>query len=194
MSERATTRAEPGINLAEYRHPRLFSYLLKRALWACVQFPFWSGTPRILSGLRVNLLRLFGARIGKGCLIVGGVKVWEPWHLEIGDYSVLGKNAEIYNLARISIGSNCVISQRAYLCSSTHDYSDRTFPLFSKPIVIGSSAWVAAAAFVGPGITIGEGAVIGACSVVTKDMPAWTVCAGNPCRPIKPRELKDHLV
>jgi putative colanic acid biosynthesis acetyltransferase WcaF len=53
-------------------------------------------------------------------------------------------------------------------------------------IVVGRHAWVAARAIVHMGVSVGEGCVIGAGSVVTRDMPAWTVCAGNPCRPIRP--------
>jgi len=123
-------------------------------------------------------------------MVARGVRVWEPWNLEMGDYCVLGDDVEIYNLARIRIGSQCVISQRSYLCSATHDYTDTSFPLYSKPIEISSGAWVAAGVFVGPGVTVGEGAVVGAYSVVTKDVPAWMVCGGNPCRPIKRRYLK----
>jgi putative colanic acid biosynthesis acetyltransferase WcaF len=112
-------------------------------------------------------------------------------NLEMGDYSVLGAGVQVYNLAPISIGSNCVISQDSYLCSATHDYTDPAFPLESRPITVHSGAWIAAKVFVAPGITIGEGAVVGACSVVTRPVPPWMVCAGNPCRPIKPRVLKD---
>ncbi len=179
-----------SIDLKSYRHPRPFGYLVKRGIWACFQLPFWAVTPRALTGFRIFLLKAFGAKIGKGCRVNCGVRVWEPWNLVMGDYSTLGDSAEVYNLARIEIGSNTVISQKAYLCSATHDYTDPLFPLYSQPITIGSSVWVASGAFVGPGITIGDGAVVGACSVVTKDVPAWMVCAGNPCRPIKPRELQ----
>ena len=108
----------------------------------------------------------------------------------MGFRAVFGTGAEIYNLAKITIGSNAGISQNAYLCSASHDYTDRSFPLFSKPISIGDGAWVASKAFIGPGVSIGEGTVIGACSVVTKDMPAWMVCAGNPCKPLKPRIMQ----
>jgi putative colanic acid biosynthesis acetyltransferase WcaF len=69
-------------------------------------------------------------------------------------------------------------------------HTDANFPLIAKPIVVGGSAWIAAEAFVHPGITIGEGAVIGARAVVTKDMPAWMVCVGHPCQPVKPRVMK----
>ncbi len=175
------------VDLSTYVHKRPLSYLIKRGLWACVQLPFIHGMPKRLSFLRIALLRLFGARIGEACLVCGGAKIWEPWNLQVGSRSVIGPDAEIYNLARITIGSNATVSQGAYLCSASHDYTDPAFRLFSKPITIGDGAWVAAKAFVAPGVSIGDGTVIGACSVVTKDMPAWTICAGNPCKPLKPR-------
>ncbi|HXM94765.1 MAG TPA: putative colanic acid biosynthesis acetyltransferase [Candidatus Dormibacteraeota bacterium] len=163
---------------------------MKRLLWSCVQLPFWLRVPRILSPVRIALLRLFGAQIGRRCL-VGSARIWIPWNLQMGEFSVIGDTVEIYNLAPIRIGANSVVSQRSYLCTATHDYTKSNFPIYSLPITIGTSAWIAAAAFVAPGITVGEGAVVGACSVVTKDVPPWTVCAGNPCGVIKPRSLDD---
>jgi len=163
---------------------------LLRVLWHCFQLPFFPHTPRMLSPLRVFLLRLFGAGIGPDCQIDCGVKIWIPWNLTMGARSTIGFNSEIYNFAPVDIGDHVVLSQRSYLCTSTHNYSHPHFPLVSAPITIRSQAWVAAGVFLAPGITIGEGAVIGACSVVTKSMPAWTICAGNPCRPLKPRVIQ----
>lgn len=163
---------------------------LLRVLWHCFQLPFFGHTPRMLSPLRVLLLRLFGAKIGTACQIDGGVKIWIPWNLKIGARSCIGFNTEIFNFAPVEIGDHVVISQRSYLCTSTHNHAHPHFPLVSAPIHVGSQAWVAAGVFLSPGVTVGEGAVIGACSVVTKSMPAWTICAGNPCRPIKPRVVK----
>jgi len=97
---------------------------------------------------------------------------------------------EIYNFAPVEIGAHVVVSQRGYVCTSTHDYTHPHFPLVSSPIRIESQAWVAAEVFLAPGVTVGEGAVIGACSVVTKSMPPRMVCAGNPCRPLKERVIK----
>lgn len=180
----------PSVDIGSYSHPRPLGYLFRRGLWACFQLPFARGMPKRLSVLRIWLLRMFGAQIAENCVVCGGVKIWEPWSLEMGRNAVLGEDAVIYNLAKITIGSNVVVSQGANLCTASHDYTDPAFPLFSRPIRIADSAWVASNAYVGPGISIGEGAVIGACAVVTKDMPPWMICAGNPCRPIKPRSLR----
>jgi putative colanic acid biosynthesis acetyltransferase WcaF len=109
----------------------------------------------------------------------------------MGTLSAIGDGAEIYNFARVRIGTNSVVSQRSYLCTATHDYTKSNFPIYSLPITIGQSVWIAAGVFVAPGINVGEGAVVGACSVVTKDVPAWTVCGGNPCRVIKSRRLDE---
>lgn len=177
-----------GVKLSTYRDRKPAIYLLKRLLWSCVQILFWPKMPRRLSPLRIALLRAFGAQIGRNCL-VGGARIWVPWNLHMGEFSAIGSGAEIYNLAQVRVGANSVISQRAYLCTATHDYTKSDFPLYSRPITIGASAWIAACAFIAPGIKVGEGAVVGACSVVTKDVPPWTVCAGNPCRIIKHRQL-----
>lgn len=181
-----------GVKLSTYEDRRPWSYLLKRLLWSCVQLPFWLRIPRVLSPVRIALLRLFGAQIGRRCL-VGSARIWIPWNLHMDEFSAIGDSAEIYNLAPVRIGANSVVSQRSYLCTATHDYTKSDFPIYSLPITIGASAWIAAAAFIGPGINVGEGAVVGACSVVTKDVPLWTVCAGNPCRVIKPRRLDNPL-
>jgi putative colanic acid biosynthesis acetyltransferase WcaF len=177
-----------GVRLSAYRDPRPWGYFVKRFAWACVQLPFWPKMPRALSPLRILLLKLFGAKIGRGCLVTSA-RIWVPWNLTMEDFAVIGDGAEIYNLASIHIGANSVVSQRSYLCTATHDYTKPEFPLYSRPITIGPSAWIAANVFVGPGTKVGEGAVVGACSVVTNDIPPWTVCAGNPCRVIKPRKL-----
>ena len=178
----------PTVKLSTYEDRRPWNHQLKRLLWYCVQLPFWLKVPRVLSPLRIALLRLFGAQIGRQCLI-GSARIWIPWNLEMGEFSAIGDAVEIYNLAPVRIGANSVVSQRGYLCTATHDYTKSNFPIYSLPITIGPSAWIAAAAFIAPGINVGEGAVVGACSVVMKDVPPWMVCAGNPCRAIKLRRL-----
>ena len=177
----------PDVSVDAPEHSSRFRYLLRRFLWSCVQLPFWPTMPRVLSPLRIMLLRLFGARIGRRCL-VGSVRIWMPWNLEMGEFSAVGNGVELYNLAPIRIGAHSGVSQRSYLCTATHDYTKPDFPLYSRRITVGPDAWIAACAFIAPGISVGEGAVVGACSVVTKNVPPWTVCAGNPCRVIKARQ------
>ena len=118
------------------------------------------------------------------------VTIWAPWNLEIGDESGVGPGAILYSQGKIWIAERVVISQGVHLCGGTHDYTKRGFPLIPKEIRIGQDVWIAADAFIHPGVTIGEGAVIGARSVVTKDMPPWMVCAGHPCKPLKGRVMK----
>jgi putative colanic acid biosynthesis acetyltransferase WcaF len=108
--------------------------------------------------------------------------------VEIGEETGVADGATLYSQGKITMGCRVVISQGAHLCAGTHDYEKRGFPLVTAPISVGDEAWIAAEAFVHPGVTIGEGAVIGARSVVTKDMPAWMVCAGFPCKPLKERK------
>ena len=139
---------------------------------------------------RSAMLRLWGAKIGKRCAIAASAKIWAPWQLEIGDYVALGPRSEIYNVAKIRMGSNITVSQDAYLCTASHDISRLKKPLVTRPIELGDSTWIAARSIVLPGVTIGEGAVVAAGSVVTKDVGPWTVVGGNPAKFIKKRELR----
>ncbi len=158
-----------------------------RALWGLCQLPFARWTPKQFSPLRVALLKLFGAKLAANVEIGAGVRVWIPWNLTMGEYSSIGFEAEVFNFAPVIIGQHVVISQYNYIVTSTHDHTHPYFPMISKPIQIGSQAWVAAGCVLSPGVTIGEGAVIGARSVVTRSMPAWMVCSGSPCRPLTER-------
>jgi putative colanic acid biosynthesis acetyltransferase WcaF len=103
------------------------------------------------------------------------------------DRSCLANGVGCFNVAPIEIGEDAVVSQDAYLCTATHDYNDRSFPLLIAPITIEAHAWVAAGAFLSPGITVHRGAVVGARSVVTANVAAWSVVAGNPARFVKSR-------
>ena len=142
-------------------------------------------------GWRRFLLRLFGAKIGKGVLIRPSVRVTYPWKLSIGDFSWIGDSATLYTLGEISIGDSAVVSQHSYLSTGSHDYSKLSFDLHALPIRVESEAWIATSVFVGPGVTIGNGAIIGAASVVLKDVPPATICAGNPLKVIRQRSTSE---
>lgn len=107
----------------------------------------------------------------------------------MGAMSCLGDRCEIYNLGTIEIGKRVVISQEAYLCAGTHDYQLISMPLLTPPIVLKDDSWICARAFIGPGVTVGEGAIVGAAAVAMRDVPDWTIVAGNPAKFIKERKL-----
>ncbi len=132
-----------------------------------------------------------GARIGENCLIQQRIDILIPWNLVMDDCVVLAHDVRILNFSTVTIHSMTVISQYAHLCTGSHDYTHPHFPLIFKPITIEAESWVASGAFIAPGVTIGRGCVIGANSVVTRSMPEWNVCAGNPCRPLKARVLQE---
>ncbi|MFW6217736.1 MAG: putative colanic acid biosynthesis acetyltransferase [Verrucomicrobiota bacterium] len=165
---------------------------LRRGIWQCLVRPLYLLIPGRLAAPRIAILRMFGAKIGRHCNIQARVSILIPWHLEMGDYVALARGVEVLNFAPVRIGSMTVVSQRAHLCTGTHDVGHPHFQLVSKPIRIEPESWVASGAFVGPGVTLGRGCVIGAHAVVTKDMPAWKVCAGNPCRPLKDRHIRSE--
>ena len=106
------------------------------------------------------------------------------------EYSCLDENVICYNVAPIHIGAQSTVSQGAFLCTASHDITDKKNPLITAPIVIESQAWVAADAYVGMGVTIGEGAVVGARAAVFKDVEPWTVVGGNPAHLLKERIIK----
>jgi putative colanic acid biosynthesis acetyltransferase WcaF len=163
-----------------------------RALWNCVWMFLFLPSPRPFHAWRRFLLRCFGARIGRGSRIYPRARIWAPWKLQIGEMVAIADGSEIYNPAAVHIGDYAVISQGAYLCGASHDYRLWSFPLLARAILVGPYAWVAARAIVHMGVRLGKGCVIGAGSVVTHDMPAWTVCVGNPCRVLRSYEKSDH--
>jgi putative colanic acid biosynthesis acetyltransferase WcaF len=158
-----------------------------RLAWTAVDWLLFKPSPRPAHAWRAFLLRLFGAKLGRGVHIYPSARIWAPWNLRCADEAGIGDRAIIYSQAEISVGRRAVISQGVHLCAGTHDFEKPGFPLVARPISVGDEAWLAAECFVMPGVTIGEGAVVGARSVVTADVPPWKVCAGHPCRPIRDR-------
>ncbi len=159
-----------------------------RFLWGIFS-PLFFFTPRRCFRWRAQLLRIFGAKIGKNVHIYPSAKIYIPWNLVMGDDSSIGEWALIYNLGHVSIGSQATISHRAHLCAGTHDYSDPNLPLVRSTIHVGSQAWICADAFIGPGVSIGRGAIVGGASVVKRDIDDWQIVSGNPAIYIKTRHL-----
>lgn len=160
-----------------------------RVAWQVAALLLFRFSPKPFHAWRALVLRCFGAQVGRGVHVYPKAQIWAPWNLELADECGIANGAILYCQGKISIGRRAVISQGAHLVAGTHDYSKVGFPLITKPIRIGDQVWIAAEAFVHPGISIGEGSVVGARSVVTQDLPEWMVCAGHPCEALKPRRL-----
>ncbi len=160
---------------------------LVRVSWRCAWFFLAAWTPRQCNAWRIILLRLFGASVSDQASVWSSVRVWDPVNLWMEDGSTLGPDVICYNMAPISLGAGALVSQRAQLCTGSHDIDDPKFTLITKPINIGRNAWIAANAFVGPGVQVGEGAVLGACAVAFSNLAPWTVYPGNPARPVRER-------
>ncbi|MFT4256224.1 MAG: putative colanic acid biosynthesis acetyltransferase [Pseudoxanthomonas sp.] len=168
------------------------SHRLFRAAWGIAWLLLASWTPPPLHRWRSLLLRLFGADVHSSAHVYGKARIWYPPNLTMHAHAVLGPGANCYCQDHITIGEKAVVSQGAQLCAGTHDISDPNFQLVTRPIVIGPRAWVAADAFVGPGVTVNEGAVIGARAVLFKDAEAWGVYIGNPATRIKTRVFREE--
>jgi putative colanic acid biosynthesis acetyltransferase WcaF len=162
---------------------------IRRLAWNFARATLFRWTPKHLFRLRNMLLRAFGARVGPNTVVESSARIFHPWLLEVGDWSHVGAEVNVYNLGPVSIGDHTVLSQGVYLCAGTHDYTRPDLPLLRPPIRIGHGVWIAAEAFIAPAVTVGDNAVVGARSVVTKDVPSGAVVAGNPARVIKQRPM-----
>ncbi len=157
----------------------------KEAVWMAAKRLFFQTTVPWPSALRVAILRAFGAKIGSGVVIRGNVNVSFPWRLIIGDHVWIGEEVMILSLAAVEIGSNVCVSQRAFLCTGSHDHKRRTFDLVVRGITLRDGCWVAAQSFIGPGVEVGNGSVISAGSVVMSPVPAHVLVRGNPAHVVK---------
>lgn len=160
---------------------------LARIIWHVANILVFRYTPRPLHGWRRFILRLFGAKIGKGSHVYPKAIIWAPWNLEIGETVGIGDYVIIYSQDKIKIGNRSTISQYSHICTGSHNYKSSNFELITAPIIIGADCWIAASTFVHPGVKIGDGVIVGACSVVTRNLEGWKVYSGNPCKYLKER-------
>lgn len=163
---------------------------LFRAVWSVAWLLLARWTPPPLHGWRRLVLQLFGAELARGARVHASVRVWYPPHLRLGENVLIGPGARLYNQGRISIGARTVVSQGAYLCASSHDIADPDFQLVLRPISVGEGCWIAAEAFVGPGVTVGDGAVVAARAALFTDATAMGVYRGNPAAFVRERRLR----
>lgn len=161
----------------------------KRTMWYFVNGLFFMNPLNPLSGLKVRLLRFFGAKVGKGVVIKPSVNIKYPWNLEIGDYSWIGEKVWIDNLDKVRIGSHCCLSQGAMLLIGNHDYKSVTFDLMIAPITLEDGVWIGAYALVTGGVTCKSHSVLAVKSAASSDMEPYFIYRGNPAVKIKERYI-----
>lgn len=171
------------------RAPFPRSNKLERIAWGLVWLLLARFSPPPLHAWRRQVLRTFGARIGQGARIYASAIIWLPRNLEIGAGTIVGPGVRLYNQGTIRIGEDTVISQRAQLCASTHRTSDPRFELVLQPITVGNGCWIAAEAFVGPGVNMGDGSVLGARAALFSDSEALGIYQGNPATLLRQRRF-----
>ncbi len=185
-----TSQSNAKVDVSDCPSPHSLGNRIKRAVWGLVWAVAFRPTPKVMHGWRRWLLRCFGATIAPNAHVHPSVQIFLPDHLTMEAHSCLAPHVDCYCVAPVKLGPHATVSQYSYLCTASHDYEHPKMPLTTASITIGEGAWVCANVFVGPGVTIEEGAVVGACSCVTRDVPAWMVVAGNPAKVIKPRRME----
>lgn len=162
---------------------------LARLAWHLAWLLFFRPSPWFWHVPRRVLLRLFGAKVGRGVQIMPSAQIWAPWNLELGDYATISHGVDLYNVARIEIGAHATVSQRAFLCTATHEVDHPNMPLKTAPIHVGAGAWICAEAYLHPGITVGVDAVVGVRAVALHDVPSGQIVGGNPARFLRQRNV-----
>ncbi len=160
---------------------------LKRLIWYYINGLFFINPLNPSSTVKVFLLRLFGATIGKKVNIKPGVNIKYPWKLRIGDYTWIGEKVWIDNLADVQIGNNVCISQGAMLLCGNHNYKKSSFDLISQQITLEDGAWIGAKSVVCPGVTCYSHSVLAVSSIANKDLEAYYIYQGNPAVKIRAR-------
>lgn len=179
------------LEIVPYQDSVPYTDKLRRGIWHIFYLilfkPF---SINVFNAWRVGLLKMFGAKISKGCIVYSSCYIPAPWRLTLGQQTCLGPGVKLH-FGDTIIGNKVTISQRTYLCSASHDISSLNTPLVIGKIIIKDFVWVAAECFIGMNVTINEGAVVGARSAVFKDIEAWKVVGGNPSKVLKERYIND---
>jgi putative colanic acid biosynthesis acetyltransferase WcaF len=163
---------------------------IKIGIWQLFSALFLINHLSVISSLKVAVLRLFGAKIGKGVVIKQGVRIKYPWLLEIGDHVWIGECCWIENHALVKIGDHVCISQGAMLLCGNHDFKKSTFDLTIGEITLEAGVWIGARALVCPGITCKSHSVLSVESVASTDLEPFSIYRGNPAIKIREREIK----
>lgn len=156
-------------------------FLVNSLIFNSYLFPF--------SGVKVRLLRLFGARVGQGVLIKPKVNIKYPWKLQIGHHCWIGENVWIDNLGLVTLGDHVCLSQGAMLLCGNHNYKSPRFELMVGDITLEDGVWIGAHAVVCPGVICASHAILAVNSVATSKLDSYGIYQGNPAILVRNREI-----
>lgn len=166
--------------------------LIKQALWYFVNALFVRASWNPFMGIKIALLRSFGAKIGKGLILKNNVNIKFPWKLIVGDDVWIGENCWIDNIDNVVIRNNVCISQGALILTGNHDYSIYNMPYRNAPITLMDGCWIGARAIVCPGVVVKENAILTVGSISTKNMESNGIYQGNPAKLIRVRRIREN--
>ena len=188
MKGRTSQQNEQRIQLAQYDNswykpgPKW-----KITLWLFVNLLFFNNRVAIFNALKCTILRLFGAKVGKGVIIKPSVNIKYPWFLHIGNDVWIGESVWIDNLGFVTIGNDVCISQGAFLLTGNHNYKKSLFDLMIGTIIIEDGVWIGAKSTVCPNVTCKSHSVLTVSSVATTDLEPYGIYQGTPAQKIKMR-------
>ena len=180
-----------SVDLSTFSNPT-FSHgksIVVRMLWMLVSRLFFNTWVPYPSTLKAIILKLFGAKVGKGLVIRTHVRIKQPWRMSIGDHVWIGESVWIDNLVQVAIASNVCLSQGAFLLTGNHDYKSTSFDLITGEIHLESGVWIGAKALVGPGVRCMSHSVLAAGSTTFKDLEANKIYQGNPAEVKRERKI-----
>lgn len=138
--------------------------------------------------LRRLICKLIMREFHNSSSIRRNVDLRSPQRISIGLFCNVNKHCVLDGRGNLTIGNNVDIAQDVHIWTEQHDYNSPTFNATNSPVVIKDYVWIASRATILPGVTIGEGAVVACGSVVTKDVPEYSIVAGVPAKIIGTRE------
>lgn len=184
--------SEQKVDLSSYNHQIHLSLVarIRYGMWLMLSnFFFLTNIPYPVF-FKLFLLKLFGASIGRNCIIKPWAKIKFPWKLRLGDNVWIGEAAWIDNISEVVIGNHVCISQNALLLTGNHDYTSISFDLTSKPINIEDGAWICANATIVGGVTVATHSVVGIGQIITKNTEPYLVYMNGSVPLYKKRVIK----
>lgn len=160
-----------------------------RISWYFFSLIFFESSWLPFSFIKVFILKIFAAKVGKSVVIKPNVKIKYPWKLFLGNHVWIGENVWIDNLDNVVIGNNVCISQGAFLLCGNHNYKKESFDLITKPITLEDGVWVGAKSTVLPGVIAKSHSILSAGSVTSKNLEPYGIYKGNPAEKVSIRTI-----